>query len=513
MCGILGVMATSPVNQLLYDGLMVLQHRGQDAAGIATAEGNTFNLHKGPGLVRDVFRTRNMRALPGNCGIGHVRYPTAGSAYNFAEAQPFYVNSPFGLVLGHNGNLTNAEQLKGEMFRLDRRHIKTNSDSEVLLNVLAHELQAASHGYELDIDSIFQAVGGVHRRCRGAYAVVVLIAGYGLLAFRDPHGIRPLVYGQNETPEGMEYLVSSESVALDTLGFKMVRDIEPGEAIFIDFNHQLHSRQCAQQPMYAPCIFEYVYLARPDTVIDGVSVYEARLAMGELLAEKVKQHIPVEEIDVVIPIPDSSRPSAMQLAQVLGIPFREGFVKNRYVGRTFIMPGQAMRKKSVRQKLNTVGQEFKGKRVLLVDDSIVRGTTSHEIVEMARAAGATKVYFASAAPPVRFPNVYGIDMPTRSELIATGRTDAEIAAEIGADALVYQDIEALKQSITNLRPDLTVFDASCFDGCYITGDIDDYYLDAVEGKRGGKPAKASDDDGDGRASQQMVLGLANGGQE
>lgn len=513
MCGILGVMATTPVNQLLYDGLMVLQHRGQDAAGIATAEGNTFHLHKGPGLVRDVFRTRNMRALPGNWGIGHVRYPTAGSAYNFAEAQPFYVNSPFGIVLGHNGNLTNAEQLKDEMFRMDRRHINTNSDSEVLLNVLAHELQAASHGYELDVDSIFQAVAGVHRRCRGAYAVVALIAGYGLLAFRDPHGIRPLVYGENKTPAGIEYLVSSESVALDTLGFQVVRDIEPGEAVFIDLNHQLHSRQCAQQPMYAPCIFEYVYLARPDTVIDGVSVYEARLAMGELLAEKVKETIPVEEIDVVIPIPDSSRPSAMQLAHALGIPFREGFVKNRYVGRTFIMPGQAMRKKSVRQKLNTVGQEFKGKRVLLVDDSIVRGTTSREIVEMARAAGATKVYFASAAPPVRFPNVYGIDMPTRSELIATGRSDEEIAAEIGADALVYQDIAALKQSITKLRSDLTVFDASCFDGCYITGDIDDYYLDAVEGKRGKKPAKSNDDDADGRASQQMVLGLSNGGQE
>ena len=513
MCGILGVMATTPVNQLLYDGLMVLQHRGQDAAGIATAEGNTFHLHKGPGLVRDVFRTRNMRALPGNTGIGHVRYPTAGSAYNFAEAQPFYVNSPFGIVLGHNGNLTNAEQLKDEMFRLDRRHINTNSDSEVLLNVLAHELQSASHGYELDVDSIFQAVAGVHRRCRGAYAVVALIAGYGLLAFRDPHGIRPLIYGQNETPAGMEYLISSESVALDTLGFQMVRDIEPGEAVFIDMAHNLHSRQCAQQPMYAPCIFEYVYLARPDTVIDGVSVYEARLKMGERLADKVKAHIPVDEIDVVIPIPDSSRPSAMQLAQVLGIPFREGFVKNRYVGRTFIMPGQAMRRKSVRQKLNTCGQEFKGKRVLLVDDSIVRGTTSREIVEMARAAGATKVYFASAAPPVRYPNVYGIDMPTREELIATGRDDEGIAREIGADALVYQDLEALKDSITALRADLTVFDASCFDGCYITGDIDEYYLDAVEGKRGGKSSKSNEEDGDGKASQQLVLQLASGAQD
>ena len=512
MCGILGVMATSPVNQLLYDGLMVLQHRGQDAAGIATAEGNTFHLHKGPGLVRDVFRTRNMRALPGNWGIGHVRYPTAGSAYSFAESQPFYVNSPFGIVLGHNGNLTNAEQLKGEMFRLDRRHINTNSDSEVLLNVLAHELQSSSHGYELDVESIFQAVAGVHRRCRGAYAVVALIAGYGLLAFRDPYGIRPLVYGKNETPEGTEYLVASESVALDTLGFEIIRDIEPGEAVFIDLNHNLHTMQCAQQAVYSPCIFEYVYLARPDSVIDGVSVYEARLAMGEFLAEKVKQHIPVDEIDVVIPIPDSSRPAAMELAHALNIPFREGFVKNRYVGRTFIMPGQAMRKKSVRQKLNTVGQEFKGKRVLLVDDSIVRGTTSREIVEMARAAGAVKVYFASAAPPVRFPNVYGIDMPTRAELIATGRDDAGIAAEIGADALVYQDLDALKQSISSIRADLTEFDASCFDGCYITGDIDEYYLDAVEGNRGNK-SKPNDDDDDGRASQQLVLQLATEAQE
>lgn len=504
MCGILGVVATTPVNQLLYDGLMVLQHRGQDAAGIATAEGNTFNLHKGPGLVRDVFRTRNMRALPGNIGIGHVRYPTAGSAYNFAEAQPFYVNSPFGIVLGHNGNLTNADQLKEEMFRLDRRHINTNSDSEVLLNVLAHELQSAAHGYELDVESIFQAVSGVHRRCRGAYAVVALIAGYGLLAFRDPYGIRPLVYGENETEQGTEYLVSSESVALDTLGFKVVRDIEPGEAVFIDLNHQIHSQQCAQQPNFSPCLFEYVYLARPDSVIDGVSVYEARLSMGEHLAEKIRKHIPVEEIDVVIPIPDSSRPSAMQLAHALKIPFREGFVKNRYVGRTFIMPGQAMRKKSVRQKLNTVGQEFKGKRVLLVDDSIVRGTTSHEIVEMARAAGAVKVYFASAAPPVRYPNVYGIDMPTRSELIATGRTDAQIAAEIGADILVYQDLDALKASVTALRPDLTNFDASCFDGYYITGDIDDYYLNAAEACRK-KPKTPHAEDGN--AAQQLALNL------
>lgn len=506
MCGIIGVVAATPVNQLLYDGLMVLQHRGQDAAGIATVEGNTFHLHKGPGLVRDVFRTRNMRALPGNVGIGHVRYPTAGSAFAFAEAQPFYVNSPFGIVLAHNGNLTNTEQLKEEMFRLDRRHINTRSDSEVLLNVFAHELQAAAHGYELDIESIFQAVAGVHRRCRGAYAVVLLIAGYGMLAFRDPYGIRPLIYGVNQTESGAEYLVASESVALDTLGFEVVRDIEPGEAVFVGLDRQVHTYQCAQSPTYAPCLFEYVYLARPDSVIDKVSVYEARLRMGEHLAEQVREAIPVDEIDVVIPIPDSSRPSAMQLAETLGIPFREGFVKNRYVGRTFIMPGQAMRRKSVRQKLNTCAQEFKGKRVLLVDDSIVRGTTSREIVDMARAAGAVKVYFASAAPPVRFPNVYGIDMPTRSELIATGRCADGIAGEIGADALVYQSLEALKRSVRSLNPELTVFDASCFDGCYITGDVDEFYLQAME-NQGKKEHKSGDEEGEERASSQLVLDL------
>lgn len=504
MCGILGVVATTPVNQLLYDGLMVLQHRGQDAAGIATAEGDTFHMHKGPGLVRDVFRTRNMRALPGNIGIAHCRYPTAGSAYNFAEAQPFYVNSPFGIVLSHNGNLTNTAQLKEEMFRQDLRHINTNSDSEVLLNVLAHELQAAAKGFHLDVETIFKAVSGVHRRCKGAYAVVVLISGYGLLAFRDPFGIRPLVIGTNETPQGTEYLLASESVALDTLGFQVLRDVEPGEAIFVDLRHQMHHRQCAPSPAYAPCIFEYVYLARPDSVIDGVSVYETRLRMGEHLADKVARTIPVSEIDLVIPIPDSSRPSAMQLAQRLGIPYREGFVKNRYIGRTFIMPGQGARKKSVRQKLNTVAQEFKGKRVLLVDDSIVRGTTSREIVDMARAAGALKVYFASAAPPVRFPNVYGIDMPTRGELIATGRSDDEIAREIGADALVYQDLDALKASVRDLRPDLSCFDTSCFDGTYVTGDVTPEYLDAIEQAREGKGKAASEDGG---ASQQMHLNL------
>ena len=498
MCGILGVVATSPVNQLLYDGLMVLQHRGQDAAGITTGDGDAFFMHKGSGLVRDVFRTRNMRALPGNMGIAHCRYPTAGSSSDSAESQPFYVNSPFGLVLAHNGNLTNTEQLQEEMFRLDRRHINTNSDSEVLLNVLAHEMQAAAKSFSLDLDAIFSAVAGVHRRCKGAYAVVVLIAGYGLLAFRDPNGIRPMVVGTNQTPQGTEYLVASESVALDTLGFKVLRDVEPGEAIFIDTSHQMHARQCAQNPTLSPCIFEYVYLARPDSVIDGVSVYETRLLMGEYLADKVVERIPVTNIDVVIPIPDSSRPSAMQLAQRLGIPYREGFVKNRYIGRTFIMPGQSTRKKSVRQKLNTVAQEFKGKRVLLVDDSIVRGTTSREIVDMARAAGALKVYFASAAPPVRYPNVYGIDMPTRGELIATGRTDEEIAREIGADALVYQDLDALKASVSHLKPELSSFDCSCFDGLYVTGDVTPEYLDALERAREKKLAGARDEGGDSR---------------
>jgi amidophosphoribosyltransferase len=505
MCGILGVVATSPVNQLLYDGLMVLQHRGQDAAGIATCEGGTFHLHKGPGLVADVFRTRNMRALPGNWGIGHCRYPTAGSAFNFAEAQPFYVNSPFGITLAHNGNLTNSTELKREMFELDLRHVNTNSDSEVLLNVLAHELAAAANGHRLDPEIIFRAVAGVHRRCRGAYAVVAMIAGVGLVAFRDPFGIRPLVVGHNDTESGREYLVASESVALDTLGFKLDRDVMAGEAIFVDLGGNLHSRQCAETPVLSPCIFEYVYLARPDSVIDGVSVYETRLRQGEHLAKKLREKMDVSQIDVVIPIPDSSRPAALELAQALGIPYREGFVKNRYIGRTFIMPGQATRKKSVRQKLNTVGHEFRGKRVLLVDDSIVRGTTSKEIVQMARDAGAVKVYFASAAPPVRYPNVYGIDMPTRAELIATGRTDAEIAAEIGADGLVYQDLESLKESVREMNPALNSFDASCFDGCYITGDITAEYLSGVENQRGDKKLSSAD----GNASQQLVLGLPN----
>ena len=483
MCGILGVVAKSPANQLLYDGLLVLQHRGQDAAGIVTAQKNTFHMHKDSGLVRDVFRTRDMRHLVGNIGIAHVRYPTSGSAESSAEAQPFYVNSPFGIVLAHNGNLTNAAQLNQELFRADLRHVNTNSDSEVLLNVLAHELQGSTRNHQLDPAAIFSAVSGVHQRCRGAYAVVAMIAGYGLLAFRDPYGIRPLVFGCIENENGTEYLVASESVALDTLGFKLVRDIAPGEAIFIDEDSNFYSKQCATNPTLNPCIFEYVYLARPDSVMDGVSVYETRLNMGESLADKIAKSMRHLDIDVVIPIPDSSRPSALQLANRLGLNFREGFVKNRYIGRTFIMPGQQQRRKSVRQKLNAMSVEFRGKNVLLVDDSIVRGTTSREIVQMAQEAGARKVYFASAAPPVRFPNVYGIDMPTRQELIATGRDDDDIRREIGADYLVYQDLDSLKKDICRVKSTVAQFETSCFDGHYITGDITPEYLAAIETQR------------------------------
>jgi amidophosphoribosyltransferase len=483
MCGIVGVVATTPVNQLLYDALLLLQHRGQDAAGIATADGNRFRMHKGSGLVRDVFRTRNMRSLPGNSGIAQVRYPTQGSAVSAEEAQPFYVNAPFGIMLAHNGNLTNWEQLKDEMFRIDRRHINTNSDSEVLLNVLAHELQLVSEGLSLDPAAIFKAVAGVHRRVRGSYAVVAEIAGYGLLAFRDPYGIRPLCFGVLETDLGTEFMVASESVALDGMGFRLVRDVAPGEAIFIDFDQRFYSMQCADNPSLNPCIFEYVYLARPDSLMDGVSVYSARLRLGEYLAEQVRAQVPLGDIDVVMPIPDSSRPAAMQLANRLNLSYREGFIKNRYIGRTFIMPGQAVRKKSVRQKLNAIGVEFKGKNVLLVDDSIVRGTTSQEIVQMARDAGARKVYFASSAPPVRFPNVYGIDMPTRSELIAASRDDEAIRREIGADALIYQQIDDLKRAVRDCNPRLTNFEASCFDGVYITGDVTPEYLDRIERAR------------------------------
>ena len=467
MCGIVGVVSQAPVNQLIYDALLLLKHRGQDAAGIVTQQGRKFFMHKAKGMVRDVFRTRNMRALPGNCGLGQVRYPTAGNAYSEEEAQPFYVNAPFGLVLVHNGNLTNAQALKKELFQTDHRHINTDSDSEVLLNVLAHELEKVTRGITLKPADVFAAVRGVHQRVRGSYAVVALIAGHGLVAFRDPFGIRPLCVGRS--PAGV--MVASESVTLEGNGFELDRDVMPGEALFVDLDGNMQFEQCAEKTSHNPCVFEYVYLARPDSVLDGISVYQARLNMGETLAKRVVSTVPPNEIDVVIPIPESSRPSAMELAQLLGLPYREGFVKNRYVGRTFIMPGQGVRKKSVRQKLNVIASEFKGRNVLLVDDSIVRGTTSREIVQMARDAGARKVYLASAAPPVRYPNVYGIDMPTSAELVAHGRTIPEIQKIIGCDALIYQEVDAMKRAIGSLNPALAGFDASCFDGVYITGDI------------------------------------------
>ncbi|MCZ8294449.1 MAG: amidophosphoribosyltransferase [Hylemonella sp.] len=468
MCGIVGVVSNAPVNQLIYDSLLLLQHRGQDAAGIVTQQDRKFFMHKAKGMVKDVFRTRNMRALPGNCGLGQARYPTAGNAYSEEEAQPFYVNAPFGIVLVHNGNLTNAQALKAELFNTDHRHLNTESDSEVLLNVLADEMDKATRGKPLRVSDVFTAVRQMHKRLRGSYAVIALIAGHGVLAFRDPYGIRPLCMGRS--PDGT-VMLASESVVLEGTGHVFERDIAPGEAVFVDLEGRVSALQCADVPQLHPCIFEYVYLARPDSVMDGISVYQARLNLGETLAKRVVSTVPPNEIDVVIPIPESSRPSAMQLAQLLGLPYREGFVKNRYVGRTFIMPGQAVRKKSVRQKLNVIGSEFKGRNVLLVDDSIVRGTTSREIVQMAREAGANKVYMASAAPPVRFPNVYGIDMPTVEELVAHGRTVEEVRQIIGADALIYQDVDAMKHAIGKLNPKINGFDASCFDGVYVTGDI------------------------------------------
>ena len=468
MCGIVGVVSKAPVNQLIYDALLLLQHRGQDAAGIVTQQERKFFMHKAKGMVKDVFRTRNMRSLPGNCGLGQVRYPTAGNAFSDEEAQPFYVNAPFGIVLVHNGNLTNAHALKSELFSTDHRHINTESDSEVLLNVLAHEIEITTRGLPLQPADLFAAVANVHRRIKGSYAVIALIAGHGVLAFRDPFGIRPLCMGKSADGTVM---LASESVTLEGTNHQFDRNISPGEAIFIDLQGNIHAKQCADAPTLKPCIFEFVYLARPDSVMDGISVYQARLNLGESLAKRVISTVPPNEIDVVIPIPESSRPSAAQLAQLLGLPYREGFVKNRYVGRTFIMPGQAVRKKSVRQKLNVIASEFKGRNVLLVDDSIVRGTTSKEIVQMARDAGARKVYMASAAPPVRYPNVYGIDMPTSHELVAHNRTVEQIREIIGCDALIYQDVDGMKKAIGSLNSNLAGFDASCFDGMYVTGDI------------------------------------------
>lgn len=482
MCGIAAIVSSQNVNQDLYDALTVLQHRGQDAAGIATCEGSRLHLRKENGLTRDVFSNREMVKLKGAMGIAHVRYPTAGCTSS-EEAQPFYVNSPFGLTLAHNGNLTNTDELKIQVFVDDQRHINTESDSEVLLNVFAHELQQTGR-LTLSVDDVFKAVSVVHKRCRGAYAVVVMIAGFGVLGFRDPHGIRPIVFGERKNEEGAsDYMIASESVALDVLDFTLIRDIAPGEAIFIEANGKLHTKQCAEKTNHCPCIFEYVYFARPDSIIDNISVYKARMRMGKKLAKKIEKEWPNHDIDVVIPIPDTSRTSALQIAHELGVKFREGFMKNRYIGRTFIMPGQKMRKKSVKQKLNAISLEFRGKNVLLVDDSVVRGTTSEQIIQMARDAGAKKVYFASAAPPVRYPNVYGIDMPAARELIAHGRSEQQVCEAIGADKLIYQDLEDLIDAVGKGNPNIKHFDTSCFSHEYITGDIDDEYLARIESLR------------------------------
>jgi amidophosphoribosyltransferase len=481
MCGIVAIAGKSAVNQALYDALTVLQHRGQDAAGIVTTEGGRLFLRKENGMVRDVFHTRHMLRLAGNFGIGHVRYPTAGSSSS-AEAQPFYVNSPYGITLAHNGNLTNAKELAEDIYRADLRHVNTDSDSEVLLNVFAHELQARGK-MSPSIDDIFAAVASVHRRCKGAYAVVSMITGHGIVGFRDPHGIRPAIFGERDTPLGKEYIIASESVAITSLGFKVVRDLLPGEAVFLSMDGKIHTRQCAEKPSYTPCIFELVYFARPDSIMDNISVYKARLRMGERLAQTIQRDFADLQIDVVIPIPDTSRTSALELANHLNVKYREGFMKNRYIGRTFIMPGQGQRKKSVRQKLNPIELEFQGKNVLLVDDSIVRGTTCREIIQMARDAGANKVYFASAAPAVKFPNVYGIDMPAKDELIAYGRTDQEVCELIGADALIYQKLDDLIAAAREGNSDITDFDCSVFTGEYVTGDINEAYLDDLQASR------------------------------
>lgn len=482
MCGIVGILGRASVNQSLYDALLVLQHRGQDAAGIVTCEGNRLHLRKDNGLARDVFNAHHMADLRGTMGIAHVRYPTAGCSSS-AEAQPFYVNSPFGITLAHNGNLTNAAQLKQDLFRDDLRHINTDSDSEILLNVFAHELQQRAK-LSVDENDIFDAMAGVYRRCRGGYAVVAMIPGHGILGFRDPNGIRPIVFGRRETEQGAEYMIASESVALNTLGFELVRDILPGEAVYIDLEGRLHSRVCAEQTQLSPCIFEFVYFARPDSIIDEIFVHKARSRMGKKLAHKIEKEWSHHDIDVVIPIPDTSRTAALTLATSLGVHYTEGFIKNRYIGRTFIMPGQKVRKKSVRQKLNAIDMEFKGKNVLLVDDSIVRGTTSKQIVQMAREAGAKKVFFASAAPPVRFPNVYGIDMPAASELVAHGRSEEEVGRLIGADRMIYQDLDDLISACQKKgKTKVSRFDTSVFNGDYVTGDVTADYLDQLQACR------------------------------
>lgn len=480
MCGIVGIVSSSPVNQQVYDALALLQHRGQDSTGIATAEGRVLHMAKAKGQVREAYRTRDMRSLLGTMGLGHVRYATRGSASSEEEAQPFYVNAPYGIILVHNGNLTNTRELTAELFDVDRRHLNTNSDTELLVNVLAHELQAQVTGDDLDPDQVFAAISRLHERVEGSYAAIALIAGHGLLAFRDPFGIRPLVLGRRTTGlTGDEWVVASESLVLEAAGYETVRDVAPGEAVFITSSGEMVSKQCAAHPRLIPCSFEYVYLARPDSIMNGISVYEARLRLGDRLADTIAQYTPKGDIDVVMPIPDSSRPAAMQVAQKLGIEYREGFYKNRYVGRTFIMPGQAERKKSVKQKLNAMSSEFAGKNILIVDDSIVRGTTSKEIVEMARAAGANKVTFTSAAPPVRYPHVYGINMPTRRELIAHGRKIPEINTELGSDYLIYQEVADMQAAIIE-GSTIESLEMSCFTGDYVTGTVSPEYLRWVE---------------------------------
>ena len=480
MCGIVGIVSSEPANQQVYDSLLLLQHRGQDSTGIATAEGRTFHMVKAKGQVREAFRTRDMRSLPGNIGLGHVRYATKGNAANEEEAQPFYVNAPYGIVLVHNGNLTNTRELTEELFHIDRRHLNTSSDTELLVNVLAHELQEQVTGLDLDPAQIFAAVERVHERVEGSYATVALIAGYGLLAFRDPFGIRPLVLGKRARGfVGDDWIVASESLVLESGGYEIVRDIAPGEAVFIALDGEMTSQQCAKNPSLVPCSFEYVYLARPDSIMNGISVYDARLRLGNRLADTIARYTPLGDIDVVMPIPDSSRPAAMQVAQKLGIEYREGFYKNRYIGRTFIMPGQAERKKSVKQKLNAMGSEFRGKNILIVDDSIVRGTTSKEIVQMAREAGANKVTFTSAAPPVRFPHVYGINMPSREELIAHNRKIGDITREMGSDYLIYQEVADMQAAILE-GSNVTALEMSCFTGDYVTGTVTPEYLAWVE---------------------------------
>ena len=483
MCGIVGMVGHAPVNQDIYDALLLLQHRGQDATGIATAEPNgVMHMAKAQGMVREAFRTRDMRSLLGNVGLGHVRYATKGTASSEEEAQPFYVNAPYGIILIHNGNLTNTRELTADMAQRDRRHLNSSSDTELLLNVLAHELQTTTSTVDLDSERIFEAVARTHERIEGAYAVIAILAGYGLLAFRDPFGIRPLILGKRERDGKDEWVVASESLVLENGDYQVVREVEPGEAVFIANDGTLFSKQCAADPTLAPCAFEYVYLARPDSVMNGISVYESRLRMGDRLADTIAKHVPLDEIDVVMPIPDSSRPAAMEVARKLGIEYREGFYKNRYVGRTFIMPGQAVRKKSVRQKLNAMSTEFQGKNVLLIDDSIVRGTTSKQIIQMARDAGAKSVIFASAAPPIRYPHVYGINMPSKHELIAHGRTIPEIAEVLGADRMVFQEVEDLKAAILE-GSELTDLDLSPFDGRYVTGTVTEEYLGWLEGSQ------------------------------